>query len=150
MIIDSSLELSANQAITATAKSTETLDMGAMGTTAYGPSRVTLQQHLGRGICVPLLVQVTEDFAGLTSLTVQIRQSASSAMAAPTVLLSQEVPVAKLKTGFKLNIDKLPAEITQRYVDLNYVVTGGPATAGKIYASIPTAVDDAYDGNTHS
>lgn len=149
MIVDASLILANNQAITASAKSTETLDMGAMGTTAYGPSRVTLQQHLGRGICVPLLIQVTDDFAGLTSLTVQIRQSTAAAMTSPVILLSQEVPVAKLKAGFKFNIDKLPAEVTQRYVDLNFVVTGGPATDGTIFAGFVSAVDDAYDGNTH-
>lgn len=149
MIVDSSLLLSNHQAITATAKSTETLDLGENGTTAYGPSSTTLKKHLGRGICVPLLIQVTEDFAGLTSLAVELRMSASSNMASPTVLLSQEVPVAKLKAGFKFNIDQLPAEITQRYVDLNYTVTGGPATAGKIFAGFVTAVEDAYDGLNH-
>lgn len=149
MIVDASLLLSNHQAITATAKSTETLDLGANGTTSYGPSRTTLKKHLGQGICVPLLIQVTEDFAGLTSLTVQLRMSDSSSMTSPTILLSQEVPVAKLKAGFKFNIDKLPAEITQRYVDLNYTVTGGPATAGKVFAGFVTAVDDAYDGMTH-
>lgn len=146
-ILDSSLEIAPNQAITATASSTHVLDLAAMPVTAY--NKAQLKQHLGRAMCVPLLIQVTENFATLTSLTVQLRQSASSNMASPTVLLSQEVPVAKLKRGFKFNIDKLPAEVTQRYVDLNFVVGGSDATAGKVYATIPASVEDAYDGLVH-
>jgi hypothetical protein len=148
MIIDNSLVLSDNQAITASASSTNVIDMGAMGTTAYNDQ--LLQQHLGRGMKVPLLVQVTEDFATLTSLTITLRQSSANNMASPDSLISQTIPVAKLKKGFKLNIDKLPAEITKRYVDLSYTVTGSDATAGKVFASIVSAVEDAYDGNTHS
>lgn len=142
MILDNSLKLSENQAITVTAASPNQLDMGKMGTTAYMP--VVLRQHLGRGACVPFLIQVTEDFATLTSLTVQLRQSASSNMASPTVLLEQTVPVALLKAGFIFNIDKLPAEVTQRYLDVNYIVTGTTATAGKVSAMIVAAVDDGY------
>lgn len=148
MILDSSLELSANQAITASTTSTNVIDLGAMGTTAY--NKQLLQQHLGRGIKVPLLVQVVEDFATLTSLTVTLRQSSSDTMSSPDSLISQTVAVAKLKKGFKFNLDKLPAEITKRYIDLAYTVSGSNATAGKIYATIPASVEDAYDGNTHS
>lgn len=148
MIIDASLKLSDDQAITVTASSTEILDMRDTGTTAYGPSQTKLKQHLGRGVCVPLLIQVTEDFATLTSLTVSLRQSDAADMSNPDVLLSQTVPVALLKTGFKFNIDKLPAEVTKRYVDLNYTVTGTTATAGKITAAIVTAVDDSV-GSVH-
>lgn len=147
MILDNSLKFSEAQAITVTAASPNQLDMGQMGTTAYFP--VVLRQHLGRGACVPLLIQVVEDFATLTSLTVQLRQSASSNMASPTVLLEQTIPVAKLKAGFKVNIDVLPAEVTQRYLDVNYIVTGTTATAGKISAMIVGAVDDGYGTAPH-
>lgn len=148
MIVDASLELSDAQAITVSEASTNVIDLGAMGTTAY--NKQLLQQHLGRGICVPLLIQVVENFATLTSLTVTLRQSTASNMASPDSLISQTVPVAKLREGFKFNLDKLPAEITKRYIDLSYTVTGSDATAGKIDAAIVSAVEDAYDGNTHS
>lgn len=144
-IIDSSLELSDAQVITATAASTNQIDLGAMGTTSF--NKQTLQQHLGGAMCVPLQIQVVEDFATLTDLTVELRQSASSNMASPTVLLKQQVPVAKLKKGFKFNIDELPAKVSQRYLDLNYVVAGSNATAGKIDAFITTSIDDGYNGN---
>lgn len=144
MIIDSSLELSSNQAITATAPSTNQVDMGAMGITAF--NKQALKQHLGKGACVPLLVQVTEDFATLTSLTVQLRNSASSSMSSPVVLLEQTVPVAKLKKGFKFSIDELPAAINLEFIDLNYIVTGSSATAGKIHASVGTVIGDPYKG----
>jgi len=147
MIIDNSLVFSDTQAITVTASSTNVLDMGDTGTTAYNKQK--LGQHLGRAMCVPLLCQVSADFATLTSLTIQLRQSASSNMASPTVLIEQTVPVAKLKRGFKFNLDKLPAEITQRYVDLNYVVTGTTATTGSMYAAIVSAVEDVYPGPGH-
>lgn len=143
MILDKNTLLSDDQAITATAVSTNVIDLGALGVTYDG---VQLVRKEGTCQKIPLLVQVTEDFATLTSLTITIETSAAAGMTSPTVYFSQTIAVADLVAGKKIAYDFLPNDLSQRYLAVRYTVTGSNATAGAITAGIVAAVDHAYQG----
>ena len=131
---------SENQAITATAISENVMDLGELGTVPY--ERAALVANLGAGTEIPLLVQVTEDFAGLTSLTVSFETSAAAGLTAATVLYrSGAIPLATLKAGYRLPIRWLPDADLQRYVGLRYRVGDPNATAGRITAALTMGVN---------
>lgn len=138
MITDKSTMFSDSQAITASAPSSNVLDLGALGKTAYG--NVQLKHNIGVGKMIPLLIQVTEDFATLTSLKISIETDDNDAFSSAKEILSQTVAVADLKKGFISALDKLPRGIKERYVRINYTVNGANATAGKIYAGLALAI----------
>lgn len=144
MVLDKNTTLSSDQAITASAASTDVLDLGARGKTAY--NSVQLKHNVGKARHIPFLIQVTENFATLTSLTVAIETDDNSAFSSPKEIIRVVVPVAELKAGFIFPIDKLPRGIVERYVRVYYTVTGSNATAGKITAGVVLAVDGAYVG----
>jgi hypothetical protein len=128
MIIDKQNTLSDGQAITATAVSTNVLDLG-------NTSRSD------EGAPVTLLAQVEEAFtaAGAATLTVTLETDDNEAFSSATVLLSTAaIPKATLVRGYQLPISFLPANV-ERYVRLNYTVATGPMTAGKINAGIVLA-----------
>ena len=135
--------LSDKQAITATAASTNVLDLGATGVTY---DNVSLQQRIARGRHYPFLVQVTEDFDNLTSLTIALQQDDNEAFSSPSEVYSFVVPLADLVAGYKIPFDKLPRNITERYIRMNYTVTGTAPTQGRITSGIVVAVDEAYQG----
>ena len=64
MILSAQQLFSDDQAITATAVSTNVIDLGVAGT-PYG-AVAALNQDVGKGAGVPVLIQVTEDFDNLT------------------------------------------------------------------------------------
>ena len=134
MIFDKQSLLSDQQAVTATAASTNVLDLVAHGT-VYGAA-AALPRDEGNG-CVPLLIQVTEDFATLTSLTVQVQVDDNAAFSsAKTVATSITIAAADLKAGKQFEIRCFPKGTDERYLRLNYVVTGADATTGKITAGV--------------
>ena len=143
MILDKNTLLSDDQAVTATAISENVIDLGALGTTYDG---VVLSRSEGTCQKVPLLVQVTADFATLTSLTISVEASAAAALTSPDVLFSQTIAVADLVAGKKLAFDVLPNDIEKRFLGVRYTVTGSNATAGNITAGIVAAVDHGYRG----
>lgn len=123
MFIDSQAEFSADQALTATAVSTNVLDAGA---------------DLGAGRPIHILTQVTEDFAavGAATLTVALQDSDDAAFSAPRTLISgSAVAKASLTAGHRFGLGVLPAD-HKRYLRLNYTVATGPFTAGKIEAGL--------------
>lgn len=123
MILDKENLLSEDQAITATAASTNVIDLG-------------VDRDIGKGIPVPVLIQVTADFASLTDLTATIETATDEAFSSPeTLATSGAVPVADLKAGYQFPIQYLPLG-TKRYVRVNYTVGGVNATAGTVTAGI--------------
>lgn len=132
MILSAQQLFSDDQAITASADSTNVIDTGVRGT-PVGAS-TALVGDLGPGNKIPLLIQVTEDFATLTSLTINV--STGSATTLGTTIASQTIVLADLVAGAQFVIDVLPNSITERYLGIEYVVTGSNATAGKITAGI--------------
>lgn len=139
MIVDNTLVLSDSQAVTVTAGSTNVIDLGATGT-PYGAS-AALVADVGKGNDIPLIIEVTEAFATLTSLTFSLETDDNAAFSSPTTVASgPAVPVASLTLGAVINFPaRLPIGTNERYLRLKYTVAGTTATAGKIFAGIVAA-----------
>ncbi len=137
MILNANEIFSENQAVTDTAISTNVLEFPDNGT-PYGET-AAIARNLGAGDEVPLLIQVTEDFATLTSLTITLETSAAAALTSSTVLFSTgAIAAADLVAGYATSIRWLPDTETLKYLGLRYTVTGSNATAGKITAALGT------------
>lgn len=133
MILSQNQLFSDKQAVTATALSTNVIDLGVPGT-PYRSNQ--LNGDKGKGTAVPILVQVAEDFATLTSLTISIEVSANSNMTSATKLVTETIAVADLKAGKQMFTQCLPNGVDQRYLAVRYTVTGSNATAGSVTAGI--------------
>lgn len=135
MITSAQQLFSNDQAVTATAISENVIDLGVRGT-PYDAA-AALAGDVGKGAGIPVLVQVTEDFATLTSLTFTIETSANADLSSSTVLYSSgAVAAASLVQGYKLPINVLPDGVTGRYLGIRYTVGGSNATAGTVFAAI--------------
>lgn len=136
MISSAQQLFSDDQAVTASAASTNILDLGAPGTVLN--ASYPLNRDIGKGNPVQILIQVTTDFATLTSLAVKIKVSDDSTFVAGTrtVLETEAIPLARLVQGYKFLIKHVPQEVDLRYVRLYYTVAGSSATAGKVWAGI--------------
>ena len=94
------------------------------------------------GTPIPFLIQVVEDFAGLTSLKVEVETAATEDFAEPKTLVAAEAPAAELVTGYKFPIVQFPKG-NLGYARIKYTPSG-TATAGAITAGIVDAVDNSY------
>lgn len=138
MLSDALGTLSNSQAVTASAASTNYIDLGATGTPPL--HSVALARDIGRGPRVPIRIQVTEDFATLDTLTVALQVDDNSSFSTPkTVLSSGAIALASLVAGYAFNLDYIPKGTDERYMRLYYTVGGSNATAGKIWAAIVEA-----------
>ena len=138
MILDSQALFSDDQAITATAISTNVLDLGVPGTPVKGNALV---RDIGPGNPLTLLCQVTEDFDALTNLIITVEVSAAAALTSSKVLSSQTILLADLVAGKQLNIQAIPNDADLRYLGLRYTVTGTGPSVGKITAGISAGND---------
>ena len=118
MIIDKDNLFSNEQAVTASAASSNALDLGAAG------------DAIGQELTIHAVV--TTSFATLTSLTIKVQTSANGTDYTD-LLLSAAIPVASLVAGKEVFTVRVPQGL-KRYVRLHYTVTGSNATAGKITA----------------
>lgn len=139
MILDAQNLFSDQQAVTATANSTNVIDLRVTGT-PFGNAEA-LKRDIGKGNKIPLLVQVTEAFATLTSLKIDLVTSDSATLASGNVVhaTTGSVVLADLKPGWMWGNDAVPfanAAGMKRYMGLVYTVTGTTATAGKVTAGI--------------
>jgi hypothetical protein len=132
MILSANQLFSNKQAVTATARSENVIDTGVRGT-PYGGA-AALNGDIGKGNPICLLVQVTEEFATLTSLTIGIETGAADTLG--TELASQTILLAGLTAGTQLNIQFVPNGAIERYLGVRYTVGGSNATAGTITAGI--------------
>lgn len=116
------------QALTASAASTNTIDLG--------PIDAGMRRDIGPGKAIPVLLQVVEDFAAGTSVQVSLQVDDNTAFSsAKTVVQTAAIPVATLKAGYQFHLDYIPRGTDERYMRLNYTVAGTP-TAGRITAGI--------------
>ena len=134
MIFSAEQLFSDDQAVTATAISTNVIDLGVAGT-PYGAA-AALNQDVGKGTPIPILVQVTTAFATLTSLTITVEVSAAAGLTSPTVLATETIAVADLVAGKQMSMQVLPKDASMRYLGVRYTVTGSNATAGNITAGV--------------
>ena len=122
MILDKQNMFSEDQAITATADSTNVIDLEAAG-------------H-AKGTPIEVWVQVTTDFATLTSLTVTLDASAVEGMTdAVTLGVTGAIAAADLVAGYKFTLPSLPYN-TLQYLELTYTVDGSNAAAGAVSAGL--------------
>jgi hypothetical protein len=136
MILDNTLVLSDKQAITATAASTNVIDRGAAGT-VFGAA-AALSVDIGKENEIPLQVSVTEAFNNLTSLKIALETSADNSTF--TEVASRTYLLASINATGQLNFPACILEGTnQRYIRLNYTVTGTAPTTGKIFAGVVAA-----------
>lgn len=120
MLLDAALLYSDDQAVTTTAASTNSIDLDVI--------------NRGQGNPLSNFVNVTEAFAGGTSITFAIQDSADDATFA-TIATTGAIALADLVEGAV--IDNLPTipPTSKRYVRMNYTVAG-TMTAGKISSGI--------------
>ena len=126
MLLDQQALFSAAQAITATAASTNVIDTGS-------------NKDVGKYGDIPLLIQVVEGFNNLTSLSVTVQTDDNSAFSSAADVLSMTIPLASLVLGYKSPVITLPMKM-ERYIRLNYTVTGTAPTTGKVTAGITGGV----------
>jgi hypothetical protein len=124
------------QAITATAASTNIIDLGATGT-VFGAA-AAIVRDIGKGREIAIRASVVESFNNLTSLTIGVETDDNAGFAsAKTVWTSPAYALADLATGAKLLLpDELPVGTDERYLRLKYTVAGTAPTLGKITAGV--------------
>jgi len=132
MILSAQQLFSDDQAITASADSTNVIDLGVAGTPF--DAAAALNQDIGKGAKIPFLAQVTEAFDNLTTLEIKISTGATTALG--TTIVSEVIALADLVVGKQMVIDVLPNDITERYLGIEYVVVGTAPTVGKVTAGI--------------
>jgi hypothetical protein len=142
MIFDKTLQFSDQQAVTATAASTNALDFLAMGR-AYGHA-ADLPRDVAKSANIPLLIQVTETFdtaAEDGTLKIDIELDSTDTFTPDKTITIGTFTEAELVAGFQVPWTLLPQGINLRYARLKYTVGGaGNFTAGKITAGIVAAV----------
>lgn len=141
MIFNKNLLLSEGQAITSTAISENVIQWEAMGIPPYEAAAQV--RNLGAGTYIPMLIQVTEDFATLTSLTITVETAANAALSSGAVVLASSgaIAAANLVAGYKPTFTRvLPDATLKDFFGLRYTVTGSAATAGKLWAALATEV----------
>jgi len=144
MILDNRAIFSDQQAITATAASTNVMDLQALGLT-YDLVQLKRRQGIKD---IPLFLKVTEDFDALTSLTIAIETSDAEGFGSGVVtVFSVSVLLADLVVGYKFPLPYLPKNITKRYVRFKYTVSGSNPTVGKISSGLTCgSADESYVG----
>lgn len=126
MAIDALLQLSSAQAVTASAVSTNTIDL-------------SVNRDIGSGsdIYAHFTVDTAAAAAGAATVTFQIITSASAALTSPTVLTQTDaIAKTELTAGRRPITLEIPSSVLlaqpigQRYIGVQYVVGTGPLTAG--------------------
>ena len=131
MITDALLRVSAAQAVTTTAVSTDTVDLG-------------VARDIGAGENLYMNFTVGTAFAGGTSTEFQVIGSASADLSSPTVLGSSgAIATAGLTAGKRAAVRVNPAIGSNglRYFGARYVVVG-TNTAGTVTADVVHGVQD--------
>lgn len=145
MIFDNNLMFSDAQAVTATAASTNTIDLGATGRVLGDTNGV--KRDVGKGEDVKLLVQVVEAFdsaANDGTLKIDLELDSTETFTPDTSITLGTFTEAQLVAGFQTPFDDLPKGTDLRYARLKYTVGGsGNFTAGKITAGIVMGIQTA-------
>ena len=134
MLSDINLRLSDEQAVTASAVSENTIDLGSA-------------RDIGEGHPLYMVFTVTETFATLTSLEFQIITDDNAALSSGTsIATSGSITLAGggLAAGQQHTVVIPPqiASLGEQYLGANFAVTGANATAGKVTTDIVEHIQD--------
>lgn len=141
MMLDALNQLSAAQAVTSTAVSTNTIDLGT--NRDLGP---------GRSLFLVWGVDVSAAAAGAATVTFQAVTSAAANLSSPTVI-AQTDAIAKtdLTAGRKLFAQRIDPAILaaqpngQRYLGAQYTVGTGPLTAGSFTCYVTDTLPPGFE-----
>lgn len=134
MITDKLLRVSEDQAVTASAVSTNTIDL-------------SVARDMGEGRDLFMVFTVTETFTTLTSLTFQFVTDDNASLSSPTVVASTgaiTLAGGGLAAG-KQHVVRIPPQIGskgERYIGAQYTVGGSNAGAGKVTTDIVLDIQD--------
>jgi hypothetical protein len=148
MILDSQLEFSDAQAVTATAISTNVYDLfteGVGGAASGFSPNTRLDVGAGEPIWLIVSTAVTATDSGSdATLTVSLVTADNAALStnAETVYTTSALAFAAFATaGTRLVAVRLPAYNYRRYLGVNYTVAAGPLTAGAFDAFLVLDAD---------
>ena len=135
MLTDALLQLSSAQTVTASAVSTNTVDLSQARD--LGP---------GNGLYVAITVDEAATAAGAATVNFQVITSAAANLGSPTIIgQTDAIGKAELTLGRKAIVVPIPLAVLlaqpigQRYLGVQYTVGTGPLTAGKFSAAIVDA-----------
>lgn len=133
MILDKLLMFSEAQAVTASAASTDVIDLGPIDGT---------RRDIGVGYPLEFFTNVTTTAtaAGAATVNVQLQTSPDNSTWT-TIYDSGALALAALVAGKRVASVKVPSGV-QRYLRVNYSVATGPLTAGAFTAGINLDVDN--------
>ena len=121
------------QAITATAASTNVIDFGTPGTWVHATTPIVDDKGVSM-IC--LGIQVTEDFDALTSMDITFETDDNASFSSTKVIYTENILLADLVAGKKTAVRTIPFNTLEQYTRVNYTVNGTNPTVGKITAGI--------------
>lgn len=127
MYIDKALQVSSEQAVTATAASTDVIDFG----------HANPNSGLNDNVTMAITVDESATAAGAATVTFSVQDSADNSTFAD-VAVTAAIGKASLVAGFQVLIP-MPYK-HRRYVRVNYTVATGPLTAGKFSAQVVIGV----------
>lgn len=127
MYIDKLLQVSSEQAVTASAASTDVIDFG------------QANPDIGMSDIASLVITVDESAAasGSATVTFSIQDSADNSSFAD-VAVTTAIGKATLVAGYQ-HVIRMPTKL-RRYCRVYYTVATGPLTAGKFSAQIVTGI----------
>ena len=132
MYVDKQAEFADSQVVTATAISTNVIDLGATNTL----------KDIGSGEDVCLIVQVdaAATAAGAATVTFSLESDSTADLAtSPTVhFTSAAIAKTALTAGSTQLAIKLPSGSYERYLGVRFTVATGPLTAGSFSAFLTT------------
>ena len=124
------------QAVTATAVSTNVLNLGKPGTPNGASAPIAFDA--GKGNRIPLWISVVESFNNLTSLTISVEVDDNEAFSSATsIFTSPAYTLAQVAAGARnLLPTEIPINTNEQFVRLRYTVAGTAPTLGKITAGV--------------
>ena len=131
MITDKLLRVSEDQAITTTAFSTDTIDLGTA-------------RDIGEGTALYMNFAVTTALANGTSVKFEVISSASANLGSPTVIGSSDAILTAALTVGKNVVVRINPDIAgkgKRYLGARYTVAG-TFNAGKVTADVVETIGD--------
>ena len=131
MITDKLLRVSEDQAVTSTAVSTDTIDLG-------------VARDMGEGTPLYMNFAVTTAMTGGTSIKFEVITSAAANLGSPTVIGSSDAILTAALTLGKNIVVRLNPDIAgkgQRYLGARYTVSGS-YNGGKITADVVETIGD--------